>query len=975
MFFLYFWIIVVCVPFIVQGGGCNAFTGATIRTYDSTTVVGDGLSGNEDPTSSTGMEMVLTHSDYTTSCACGIVTMWQFFGWKAGTVVFYVLDGNTVRGSYSVHIGNQSDENFFEVPMSSDLWIPISNGNRLGFFTAGIPMITYESVGSYNAGYYNTAQSEKSTGGTVAGSGTTTTDRKYAVAAYVNEAHSPQFVNAPYTTSIYTHDTGNVIYKAVVLDVDGIETLTVSKVSGNGAFTWNAATLELTYNTAVNAGTYSVSLRVTDSCTTSTTETITINVVNEGPRLLNLPASTTVLETDSGVTTLHTITYSDPSDTVTCSITNSNPTTSNFDVSSNNIRAVNPTYDFSNEQYYDLTIRCSDGTNFVYSNFVVDVVKNEPAFYNPGNGYLPASIFVDRTSSVSIYQLDFTDPEGETVTVSGTGGDDGSFTVSSTGEVSTSSVLNDEGYDLEITVRDTSGFLSGPYVLSIVTSGRPYTFNAVPQFVNLPYTKHVMEHTPIGTFLFKAGIITVTADIDYETVTSLTMDIQIDDGTDTTTDTITFTIVNVNEGVTLSIANPTLNADETTVRGTLFGDPGLSVTYVDAGDAHYYTMDCGADSKYFYLHTDQQIYFAREYDMDIGLSGNATCNITVRDEGGLYDTGLVELTINNINDHRPKFPKNNYVFFVTTTTTFFAEIANLSATDDDSNSHGSTNGLLSYNFQSADVPLTEHLFQINAAGILFVRNVTTYAENSHEFAIVAQDDQSMSGTCSVTVIFSEAPSTTTTTTERVLVFSDDYKNYIWTFLFGLIVFVGLLVIGFIIWLDPVVNAYVSFQMMRLSGWCRKTPKVREPKRNVGKLTVTVNNKQLENDPDNALPWELLAKDSDVPELNYVQASIEERKEKTDKEYKNFAGLPVFEKGKGERPESARTSVTQDSDGRPESESPKYATFMSKEETEIRSKAEDGDDDDEGEDQWGNLSDRDHVVMTPVVSYSQNDDWD
>lgn len=70
---------------------------------------------------------------------------------------------------------------------------------------------------------------------------------------------------------------------------------------------------------------------------------------------------------------------------------------------------------------------------------------------------------------------------------------------------------------------------------------------------------------------------------------------------------------------------------------------------------------------------------------------------------------------------------------------------------------------------------------------------------------------------------------------------------------------------------------------------------------MGKLTVTVNNKTLENDPDNALPWELLAKDNDVPEINQVQEDIQRRKERHDRDYKDFRGLPIFEKGKGARP--------------------------------------------------------------------------
>ena len=54
-----------------------------------------------------GLEVVLDTSLYSTSCACGIVTTWMFFAWRAGTIVFYVLDGTTVKGSTSINIGGK----------------------------------------------------------------------------------------------------------------------------------------------------------------------------------------------------------------------------------------------------------------------------------------------------------------------------------------------------------------------------------------------------------------------------------------------------------------------------------------------------------------------------------------------------------------------------------------------------------------------------------------------------------------------------------------------------------------------------------------------------------------------------------------------------------------------------------------------------------------------------------------------------
>lgn len=56
----------------------------------------------------------------------------------------------------------------------------------------------------------------------------------------------------------------------------------------------------------------------------------------------------------------------------------------------------------------------------------------------------------------------------------------------------------------------------------------------------------------------------MTDDIDYEDVgeTLGTMDITISDGTSSHTETISFTVVNVNENITISIAQKSLTVDE-----------------------------------------------------------------------------------------------------------------------------------------------------------------------------------------------------------------------------------------------------------------------------------------------------------------------------------------------------------------------------------------------------------------------------
>ncbi|XP_060558452.1 protocadherin Fat 4-like, partial [Ruditapes philippinarum] len=826
------------------------------------------------------LEVVLDPSEYSTSCSCGIITTWMFFAWRAGTVVFYVLDGRTVKGTSSFNIGELLDK-----------------------------------------------------------------------------IHIIQ------------------------------------------------AKVTLTYTSPLSESTYYVELAVSDGCNGEVTGTKiyqSTSFYNCGRFRKQRPGL------------FYTFTATDPSgpsgDSLTCSLYDTNPDGGPFSISQgvpnvygeyNIVQSASPGYTYSTKKYYDLRISCTDGVTTVYSNFQVDVVKNEaPTFTAGSSGYVPGSISVDRTAGTSIYQLIYSDAESDTVSFTDppTCSDNGHcpFAISGTGEITTNAVLEEEGYNLDITIRDNYGNAE-THSLSVVTSGRPYTFNEAPIWRNLPATKYVMENTPVGTSLFKViytdenptdtftmanvspgsddvntyfqfdattGIISIKEAPDYERpfTDNVTMSISINDGTlaqhNTVIGTITFVVENVNEGITLSITNTALTADETNTRGTAFTpNPGISATDIDAGDNMYFTMDCGDDSKYFYLDTaTNEVKFAREYDMDSGLSGTATCNVTVRDEAGMSDSGLITLTINNVNDHVPKFPHHIYVFFVSTTTPFFTEIADMAATDLDSDAFGSTNGVLTYSFSPASP--TGDYFQMNAAGVLFVRDVTSYTGNTYVFEIIAADSGGLQGTCTVTIIFSPVITTTTSTTERTLKFEDDYQNYIWLFLLGCGIFACIVVILIIVWKDPVVNEYMNYKMYKLCEWCRKKPKPKKPRRHVEKLRVMINKKDLENDPDNALPWELLAKDNDEPKVNEVQEMIKHRSEKRDRDYKNFAGLPVFERGKGSRPESGRATVhsSASSAGRPDSESPKYATFMSS----TGQEEEDG-----GEGQWGDLTER-RVIITPVA---------
>ena len=150
-----------------------------------------------------------------------------------------------------------------------------------------------------------------------------------------------------------------------------------------------------------------------------------------------------------------------------------------------------------------------------------------------------------------------------------------------------------------------------------------------------------------------------------------------------------------------------------------------------------------------------QIYFSREYDRDSGLTDTVSCNVTVTDPKGLTDTGSLTLTINAVNDYEPKFPQRYYTFFLTPSDTFLTLISDIAAYDNDS-----TNDVLTYTLGNPKSGTAGDHFMIDAAGILYVKDVSSFSlGTTYYFDVIATDTDSnpstQSGSAQVFVIFSD----------------------------------------------------------------------------------------------------------------------------------------------------------------------------------------------------------------------------
>ena len=151
---------------------------------------------------------------------------------------------------------------------------------------------------------------------------------------------------------------------------------------------------------------------------------------------------------------------------------------------------------------------------------------------------------------------------------------------------------------------------------------------------------------------------------------------------------------------------------------------------------------------------DLLIYFSREYDLDAGLDPTVSCNVTVSDQKGLQDTGTLTLSINDVNDNAPRFPKLYYTYFLMPEDAPNTFIADLAAYDNDS-----TNDVLAYSMANGKSGSPDSYFTIDSAGQLYVKDVSSFPDGSTYFfdVVVADTDNNpsvQSGSASVFIIFS-----------------------------------------------------------------------------------------------------------------------------------------------------------------------------------------------------------------------------
>ncbi|XP_052706933.1 protocadherin Fat 4-like [Crassostrea angulata] len=794
---------------------------------------------NNDLDTDTGLGVLLdaTDKEYMTDC-CGVIESWRFYvKTNTGTVDLQVWrpDGTgsfTLVGKNSRTVSTINNEITYLVPVSER--ISVLDGDYLGFYTSGNPMISHKQEGGGNDRYtYSTIIGAKNVGDSFDWSAATpaTESRTYAIRADLGPGNAPTFTNLPNTLTLTDDRAANtLLFTVSVNDVDPQDTPTLVGLTTIIDFTFNAANGEVKNTGALPVGTTELQFRVDDQCS-GTTETLTIVVNNIPPVITNLPSTYDISEDQTAEQLLYTLTVTDGSlsDRVTCSTDSITPSTDNFfvrliagttDSYGVYVKAL-PSLSYDSVRQYAVLISCTDTKTPVTDTLTIFVTKNNP----PSFDNLPATktvISSSTTTGSTVYTVTATDSDSPQLYFNMTCVPvTCPFVIHHSGEILATSDLTSHtvpGYDLYIYVNDGKT-LVGPRTLTVIISG----INTAPTITNLPlssalsvpengglsasvyqvsvtdvdvgqtHTFYASYSPSTGSSLFSmnptTGLISTssTQAINYEALgasgRSYVITVTVTDGFDTATQSLSVAITDQNEAPVFGKASYAISGNEGNA-GTTVGDPSFDVTDPDAGATKAFSIDCPS----FVINSNSGVVtFSHDYDLDVaGTAPSVTCIVTVSD-GDLTDTASLVITINDVNDHTPRFTSATFTFYAQPNTGVGTALGFITASDNDAGAFGT----ISYTLDQTGLGF--EYFGVKHDGEFYVKSSLLLFSSGTTLSLstVVKDSGGLQDTAAVTVIIPESTTAApTTTTDRHVTFWMDPRNIAWVTV-AVILFTGL----------------------------------------------------------------------------------------------------------------------------------------------------------------------------------------
>lgn len=353
-------------------------------------------------------------NDYRIGC-CGFVSSWEFYvGVATGTMYAQVwrLSGAAWQlvGQNAITVTTRDQNALKTETILAARQISVQSGDFIGFKStaATIPLyrLTSMGVGSTNEDILFSDSAVTSAGSTDT-SFTTYSVRniEFSLKANLAPGNIPTF-GASTTSSSVTDDTavGTLIATVTATDADVLDTLntqwTATSPTGNsGVFNYNNVTGAITTTNQLPIGTTQLTFTSIDNCLNTVTHVYSLTVTNYPPVFQNLPDTTSISEDIAVETQLKVLTVTDASlaDTVTCSVNNINPATTDLYLRyapgtsdySVYLRADN-SLNYDTQRQYVMTIDCTDSKVTVQETYTVYVLRNQqPTITN-----LPTGIWV-----------------------------------------------------------------------------------------------------------------------------------------------------------------------------------------------------------------------------------------------------------------------------------------------------------------------------------------------------------------------------------------------------------------------------------------------------------------------------------------------------------------------------------------------------------------------------------------------------
>lgn len=487
--------------------------------------------------------------------------------------------------------------------------------------------------------------------------------------------NAPAFTSA--TTASGTENISGPVYTAVATDPDG-DSLTYSIAGGADAsrFSINASTGALSFasppdyenpSDANGDNVYEVTVRVSDgSATAEQTVTITITDEDEAP-VISSGQSASVGENSTGV--VYTISATDPEgETVVYSISGTDAGLFNVDAETGEVSFKSaPDYenpqDADGDNTYNITVTASDGTNASSRDVaisVTDVNEFAPVFTSSAT-----AAFAEGGAGVA-HTVVATDQDGQTVTYSIVGGEDGgAFSINSeTGALLfivrpnfESPMDTNGGNDYEVLVRASDGENTTDQLVTITVTDvdeapdiAPLTSAYVSENTLFAYAVDATDPEGAALSYTLSGADASLFSINTDGEIFFTAAPDFENPADADGDNIYEVTVNVSDGtlsrsgdVLINVTNENDNAPAFTSATAVFVPENLSTPAYDAdatdpdNDSLVYSLVGGADAGLFTIDSATgEVSFASSPDFEAPADADAdnVYEITVQASDG-----------------------------------------------------------------------------------------------------------------------------------------------------------------------------------------------------------------------------------------------------------------------------------------------------------------------------------------------------